>query len=89
MHRISANFVGRVQGVGFRATTRSIADAFDLTGWVRNEADGSVQLEAQGPQIEVEAFLGALRARLARNIRTSQVCAIPPRDERGPFEVRQ
>ncbi|MBL8829940.1 MAG: acylphosphatase, partial [Planctomycetaceae bacterium] len=41
-------FHGRVQGVGFRVTTRSIAQRFAVTGWVRNLPDGSVELLAEG-----------------------------------------
>ncbi len=39
---------GRVQGVFFRASTRSVAQRLGLVGWVRNEADGSVLIEAAG-----------------------------------------
>lgn len=66
-------FRGRVQGVGFRATTRGIARGFAVTGWVRNEADGSVRLEVQGDRGEIEAFLAELRRALSRNIEESHV----------------
>ena len=39
---------GQVQGVGFRYRARYAAQALELTGWVRNEDDGSVTLEVQG-----------------------------------------
>ena len=39
---------GRVQGVGFRYTVTQAANALGLTGWVRNERDGSVTTELQG-----------------------------------------
>ena len=39
---------GRVQGVGFRYTVTPAANALGLTGWVRNERDGSVTTELQG-----------------------------------------
>lgn len=42
------NAVGRVQGVGFRASTVARARQLKLTGWVRNRADGSVDLVACG-----------------------------------------
>ena len=41
-------FYGRVQGVNFRYTSSNIARNLGLTGWVRNEDDGSVEMEAQG-----------------------------------------
>lgn len=39
---------GKVQGVGFRFNTRNVADKLDLTGFVRNEPDGSVYIEVEG-----------------------------------------
>lgn len=61
-------FEGRVQGVGFRATTTDVARNFEVTGFVRNLNDGRVELLAEGePQILIE-FRDAVRSRLARNI---------------------
>jgi acylphosphatase len=40
---------GRVQGVGFRYSVVDRADRLDLTGWVRNRRDGTVEVFAQGP----------------------------------------
>ena len=46
------NFRGRVQGVGFRYKPKNLAKSMGLTGWVRNEMDGTVTLEIQGrPQL--------------------------------------
>jgi acylphosphatase len=46
--RLWARVHGRVQGVGFRATTVAVARRLDLAGWVRNLAAGDVELEAEG-----------------------------------------
>lgn len=46
--RVRAVVSGRVQGVWFRESTRQEAERLGLTGWVRNEPDGTVMLEAQG-----------------------------------------
>jgi acylphosphatase len=54
-------FQGRVQGVGFRARTSSIASRYSITGWVRNEPDGTVMLEAQADESTLESFLTDLR----------------------------
>jgi acylphosphatase len=47
---------GRVQGVYFRASTRDEAQRLGLTGWVRNEPDGSVRLVAEGPRDALESL---------------------------------
>lgn len=39
---------GRVQGVGFRAWTKSLCEQHSCTGWVRNCPDGTVELQAEG-----------------------------------------
>ena len=53
--------MGRVQGVGFRYFTRRRARSLGLQGWVRNERDGSVSLEAEGPREDLRVLLDAIR----------------------------
>lgn len=48
---------GRVQRVGFRAFVQEIARAFDISGWVRNNADGSVEIQAAGSRENLRAFV--------------------------------
>ena len=66
--RLSARITGRVQGVGFRTFTRMRARQLGVAGWVRNEKDGSVRLEAEGPQGALEELLDAVKEgpRMAR-----------------------
>jgi len=47
---------GRVQGVGYRASCSRRANELDLGGWVRNLADGSVEVEAEGPAQRLAEF---------------------------------
>jgi len=68
-------FSGRVQGVGFRWTACRIAERFEVAGWVRNEADGTVRCVAEGKVSELDAFVEAVHEAMAGNItdtRTSQ-----------------
>ncbi len=59
--RVRASVRGLVQGVSYRAFTRREAARLGLSGWVRNQPDGSVQLEAQGPAARVEALIAWCR----------------------------
>ncbi len=82
--RKRVRFSGRVQGVGFRVTTRDIARGFDVSGWVRNEPCGTVLLEAQGDEHQVRAFIDELASRMDHFITsTAQVCAPIMEGERG------
>lgn len=54
---INIKITGKVQGVGFRETTKYVADQSGIKGFIRNEADGSVYLEAEGEQWELDSFL--------------------------------
>jgi len=54
-------YEGRVQGVGFRYSTKRLAQGFDVTGSVRNLPDGRVELQVSGDQSEVNAFLNEIR----------------------------
>ncbi|MEQ6167259.1 acylphosphatase [Ekhidna sp. MALMAid0563] len=47
---------GRVQGVFFRASTKEKADELGIRGWVRNESDGSVLIEAEGETSKLNEF---------------------------------
>jgi acylphosphatase len=59
--RLRAVVRGRVQGVGFRASAASEARRLGLTGWVRNQLDGTVEVDAEGDDAAAEAFLAWLR----------------------------
>jgi acylphosphatase len=50
MPRLTATVHGRVQGVGFRASTQTQAQRLGVRGWVANQWDGSVRVVAEGPE---------------------------------------
>lgn len=82
-------FTGRVQGVGFRATARAIARHHAITGWVRNEDNGSVLLEIQGQAGVIEAFLAELQRDMGRFIKNSASAVIPTADDEPDFSIRR
>ena len=53
-------FEGDVQGVGFRWYASQAASAAGVTGWVRNEYDGSVTMELQGTADQIDAAVEML-----------------------------
>jgi acylphosphatase len=59
--RMHAVISGTVQGVGFRYWTARKADELELTGYARNLFDGTVEVEAEGPQNAVDALMTMLR----------------------------
>lgn len=82
-------FSGRVQGVGFRYTTREIAARFDVQGFVQNLADGRVLLVVEGPSDQVQRFVDELAAELARYIVAAQSTTHQPTGEFTNFEIRR
>ncbi len=66
-------FSGRVQGVGFRYTATRIAQALGLTGYVRNMADGTVEMFVQGPPHLVDECLWQIGQEFKGYIRDQQV----------------
>jgi acylphosphatase len=78
---------GRVQGVGFRYTTAAIAEDHPVVGYVKNLADGRVEVYAEGTPVAVRAFLDAVRARWRRNIHDEQVEELPAGGQYSRFGI--
>jgi acylphosphatase len=60
--RVRAQVTGRVQGVMFRDSCRREAGRLGVVGWVRNEPDGSVLLEAEGDEPDVDTLVAWCRS---------------------------
>jgi len=74
---------GRVQGVGFRAWTSREAERRNLDGWVRNRADGSVEIVFAGDAGAVAAAIEACRRGSAYAVVVT-VAELPSPPDPGP-----
>ena len=79
-------FKGWVQGVGFRWRAMKAADLYGCTGWVRNEFDGSVTMEIQGPEECIDQVLVALNRGSYIRIEDMRVKTLPLKE--GEFGFR-
>ena len=61
MKRVSIIVEGHVQGVGFRYFTTIMAESHHIKGWVRNQNNGNVEIEAEGHFHNLEAFIKDIR----------------------------
>ncbi len=73
---------GIVQGVGFRAFTKRVADSYGLSGWVRNLSDGRVEIFVQGNEKEV--FKGPRAGKVSR----MEIIKGVPKDDERDFIIR-
>jgi acylphosphatase len=87
--RIRATVRGLVQGVSFRAATQDEARRLGVTGWVRNQAGGAVELEAQGPASAVDELVAwCHRGPPLSDVAAVDVTDIAPIAGEGGFEIR-
>jgi acylphosphatase len=81
-------YSGHVQGVGFRYIAKTVATGFEVSGTVRNLPDTRVELIAEGPREELEAFRAAVRnAGLSSFIHDESVNWTEAQDEFRGFEI--
>ena len=80
-------FYGRVQGVGFRYRAMYAAESYGVTGWVRNLYDGSVEMEAEGSEGNIDNMISAIGKGSFISIEDMSVKSIPIQDSRY-FEIK-
>jgi acylphosphatase len=81
------HYSGIVQGVGFRAVARELARKWPVTGWVKNLADGRVQLLVEGTERDVEDFLQELRDYWKGHVEGEDVQVRQAAGQQRSFEV--
>lgn len=82
-------FHGRVQGVGFRATTAGIARRYPVSGYVRNLPDGTVELVAEGEERVLDDFVAAIEEAFRGSIARTEVSGVEGGEVLSGFEVRR
>lgn len=86
--RVRVLYTGHVQGVGFRYTVCDLAAHWPVDGWVRNEPDESVRLEAEGTEEALRGFLQSIRtSRLSRYLAGEHVGWGEATGERPGFRI--
>jgi len=86
--RIHVYYSGRVQGVGFRFGAQALGADLGLPGWVKNLADGGVELVAEGKEKDLNKLLEKIDGEFSRYIREKKVSWMPATDEFTSFEIR-
>ncbi|MCR5467421.1 MAG: acylphosphatase [Lachnospiraceae bacterium] len=86
--RYKLQFYGSVQGVGFRYTANHAANMYGLTGYVKNEYDGSVSCEVQGDSDSIEAFIKTLNNGRYIDISHVDKTVIPVIEDERSFDIR-
>lgn len=87
LQRRTVYYTGRVQGVGFRYTARSVAQGFAVTGMVQNLDDGRVLLIAEGTPSELDRFLAQVYEQMNRYIRKVDVSTSAATGEFDDFGI--
>ena len=82
-------FYGWVQGVGFRYRAIHAANLYGCSGWVRNEWDGSVSMEIQGTEEQIDKVILAIEAGRYIRIESMDVHTIPADDNEKGFRVKR
>ena len=80
---------GHVQGVGFRYRARHAADAYGVTGWVCNNADGSVSMELQGAEQQIDQVFLAIERGTYVRIENMDSKTIPVEEDEYSFRIRE
>ena len=88
MVRKHYRFTGRVQGVGFRYRAKHAACGMCITGWVKNEWDGSVEMEVQGTEEAINRMLVMINRSDYIQIETIECRDIPLEEQETSFHVR-
>jgi len=87
MKQVHVFFAGLVQGVGFRFTTRSLANRYRVNGWVRNTSDGRVKAVFSADQEQITALLADLKETFRGNITDVDITELAGHETYDRFDI--
>ena len=88
MLRQTCYFSGRVQGVGFRYTVQNLALQYNVHGYVKNMADGRVELVMEGPESEMKSLVDDVAQKMNGYIKRVDQSTAPATGEFKQFYVK-
>ncbi|MFG6114934.1 acylphosphatase [Halobacillus sp. MO56] len=82
---------GRVQGVGFRFSAQQLATEHNIKGWVKNNSDGSVEMEAEGDKQDLDAFVEDIQKGPSPYAKVDHIDITTENNEKGykKFQIKE
>jgi len=80
-------YSGTVQGVGFRYTVSRFARNLQVNGWVKNLANGSVEILVEGGKKEIEKLCEAVEQHFSEYVKDKEISFSPAKGEFVSFEI--
>ncbi len=80
-------FSGRVQGVGFRFTALNMASRYQLTGYVRNLPDGTVEMLAQGDSDDINECIRDIQDSFSGYVKDTEIQQVPADPRCNDFKI--
>lgn len=81
-------FYGRVQGVGFRYRAEKSASLYDIYGWIKNNDNGTVEMEAQGKEENIDKMIDLIKKGNFIEVNAMEEKNIPLRDDEYGFTIK-
>ena len=88
MKRVHVFYSGNIQGIGFRYTTQDLAQKLGIKGWVKNLADGQVEIVAEGQKAILQVFLDKVGKQFQNYIKDVKLEWLKPTEEFKNFEIK-
>lgn len=81
-------FYGRVQGVGFRYRAEKSASLYDIYGWIKNNDNGSVEMEAQGKEENIDKMIDLIKKGNFIEVNAMEEKKIPLKNDEYGFTIK-